>query len=74
MENTSLRALARQLIIENHVLLVCPHCWTKEQIAKEYPDLAKYPMSDYLCKAHYEILLTRAMALTGLGLKRQSQS
>ena len=53
--------VAKQLIIENHTLLACPHCWKREQITEEYPELAKYPVSDRLCNTHYEILLARAM-------------
>lgn len=53
--------LHRQLVIEEHLLLVCPHCWTPEQIAKEYPELAKYPISRRLCNAHFQVLLTTAL-------------
>lgn len=51
----------RQLIIEEHMLCVCPHCWTPEQIAKEYPELAHYEVSRRLCNAHFQVLLTTAL-------------
>ena len=45
------------------MLLVCRHCWTTEQIAKEYPELAKYPVSDRLCEMHFQLLMTRALEM-----------
>jgi len=55
-------SVKKQLIIENHLLLVCPHCWTKDEIARDYPELAGYRISDHLCNTHFEILLARAMS------------
>jgi hypothetical protein len=54
-------ALHRQLILEDGVLLVCPHCWTPEQIAKEYPGLLQYPLSNKICNFHFEIMLAAAL-------------
>jgi hypothetical protein len=53
----------RQLTVEEHVLLVCPHCWTAEQISREYPELTKYPVSDRVCDFHLEVLLRRTVEL-----------
>jgi hypothetical protein len=53
----------RQLTIEEGVLLVCPHCWTAKQIAEQYPELAKYPISSRICGFHFQILLARALEL-----------
>jgi len=51
----------KQLAIEEHMLLVCPHCWTAQQIADEYPELAKYPVSHRICDFHFQILLATAL-------------
>ncbi len=61
-KHTQHGVVAKQLIIENHTLLACPYCWKREEILKEYPELAKYPVSDRVCNTHFEILLTNAMA------------
>jgi len=50
-----------QVIIENHVLLLCPHCWKREEFLKEYPELANYPVSDRTCAVHFEVLMARAL-------------
>jgi hypothetical protein len=55
------RTAEKQLIIENHTLLVCPHCWTLEEIKREYPELAQYPLSNKLCSVHFQILAARAL-------------
>lgn len=52
--------LRKQLVIENHVLLVCPHCWSEQQLAREYPELAAYPRSSHVCELHFELLLASA--------------
>jgi len=56
------KVMARQVILEDHVLLLCPHCWKREEFLKEYPELAKYPISDRTCAVHFQVLLASALA------------
>jgi hypothetical protein len=56
--------IRKQLIIEDRMLLACPYCWTKEEIAKEYPQLAGYPVSNHVCDPHFEILLRKQLSQT----------
>ncbi len=53
----------KRLIIEEHVLSVCPYCWSPEELEKEYPELIK-PRSGHLCEAHFQLLLSRALFLS----------
>lgn len=53
----------RVLILEGRIVGACPCCWTREEIAREHPELSGKPISDRICEKHFQNKLAYAMLL-----------